>query len=332
VTRIASAAIVGAGMAGLACAASLRAGGVAVTLFDKGRRAGGRIATRRADGISFDHGAQYVTARDPAFRALIADLQSAGAVAPWEAAGGSGETRWVGTPGMSALPRRLADLLAEQGAASLMGRHVAYLHAGEENWAVRHLPAENVRPGTVTAEGGEVTAGFDAVVLALPAPQVIPMLAAIGHPHAGALEPVVLAPCWAVMTAFATRLDRPDTMRPEGGPLGWAAREASRPGHAAMPDAWVLHATGAWSRANLERDAAGVAADLLAAFAPEAPPPLHLSAHRWRYALVENALGRPCLWDPGAAVGVCGDFCLGPRVEAAWQSGTALASAVLSHN
>jgi predicted NAD/FAD-dependent oxidoreductase len=332
VTRIASAAIVGAGMAGLACAAALRAGGVAVTLFDKGRRAGGRIATRRADGISFDHGAQYATARDPAFRALIADLEAAGAAAAWEAAGGSGETRWVGTPGMSALPRRLAELLAEQGAASLMGRNVAYLHAGEAGWRIRHLPADSVRPGTVTAEGGEVAPGFDAVLLALPAPQAIPLLAAMGHPHAGALESVVFAPCWAVMAAFDTRLDRADTMRPESGPLGWVAREGSRPGHAATPDAWVLHATGGWSRANLERDAAEVATELLAAFAPDAPAPAHLSAHRWRYALVETALGQPCLWDPAAAIGVCGDFCLGPRVEAAWQSGTALASAVLSHN
>ena len=41
--------------------------GWAVTVFDKGRGPGGRLATRRADDLRFDHGAQYFTARDPRF-------------------------------------------------------------------------------------------------------------------------------------------------------------------------------------------------------------------------------------------------------------------------
>lgn len=336
-SRISSVAVIGAGMAGLACAAALRAGGVAVALFDKGRRPGGRIATRRADAISFDHGAQYATARDPGFQAVIAKARAAGAVAEWSAGARETDTRWVGTPGMSALPRHLAGRLQADGGVVHAARHVAFLHEGDGGWQVRHLSADSARPGTVSDTGGEMEAGFDAVLLALPSPQAIPLLAAIGHPHAADLADVVIAPCWAAMAAFADPLPGPDILRGADGPLGWAAREGSRPGHKAAPDAWVLHATGAWSRANLERDAPGVARDLLAAFAPDAcapgaPAPLHLSAHRWRYALVERPLGQDCLWDPARALGVCGDFCLGPRVEAAWLSGTALASAVLSHN
>jgi predicted NAD/FAD-dependent oxidoreductase len=87
----------------------------------------------------------------------------------------------------------------------------------------------------------------------------------------------------------------------------------------------------AGSRARILVQAAS-AAQLLAAFAPDAPAPVQRAAHRWRYALVETPLGESCLWDPASGIGVCGDFCLGPRVEAAWLSGTALASAVLSHN
>ena len=52
-------AVVGAGMAGIACAERL-AGAAEVVLFDKGRAAGGRMATRRmetaAGTASFDHG------------------------------------------------------------------------------------------------------------------------------------------------------------------------------------------------------------------------------------------------------------------------------------
>jgi predicted NAD/FAD-dependent oxidoreductase len=247
---------------------------------------------------------------------------------------------------MSALPRHLADKLTEAGAALHMDRHVAFLHAagtaGRPAWSLRHLPAAGTKPGAVAAEGGEVTEKkFDAVLLALPAPQAVNLLAAIAHPHAAALASVAFAPCWTAMAAFGAPIPGPDIFRPTHAPLGWAAREGSRPGHAAAPDAptvdaWVLQATGAWSREHLEQPAGEVAATLLATFLalagrPSAAP-RHLSAHRWRYALVETPLGTPCLWDPATAIGVCGDFCLAPRVEAAWQSGTALASAVLSHN
>jgi predicted NAD/FAD-dependent oxidoreductase len=55
-----------------------------------------------------------------------------------------------------------------------------------------------------------------------------------------------------------------------------------------------------------------------------------LQAHRWRYAFVEQALGLPCLVDEETAAGACGDWCIAPRVEAAFESGRALAQAVLS--
>ncbi|TGN44114.1 FAD-dependent oxidoreductase, partial [Paracoccus liaowanqingii] len=63
-------AIIGAGLAGLTCAGRLAQAGLSVTLFDKGRGPGGRLATRRADdGLRFDHGALWLAARDPGFAA-----------------------------------------------------------------------------------------------------------------------------------------------------------------------------------------------------------------------------------------------------------------------
>ena len=52
-------AVIGSGIAGLACARRLSDAGYAPILFDKGRGIGGRLATRRTpDGRQFDHGAQ----------------------------------------------------------------------------------------------------------------------------------------------------------------------------------------------------------------------------------------------------------------------------------
>ena len=67
-------AVIGAGIAGLACAATLARAGIGVTLFEKSRRPGGRVATRRVEGLSFNHGAQFATAHGPDFAALLAGL------------------------------------------------------------------------------------------------------------------------------------------------------------------------------------------------------------------------------------------------------------------
>ena len=210
------------------------------------------------------------------------------------------------------------------------GRHVAHLRRAAAGWALRHLPAEAARPGLVTDSGGEVER-FDAVLLAMPHAQAGTLLRAAGQAGlAASLDPVVVAPCWTLMLAFAQPVPGADVYRREGD-LVWAAREGSRPGGPGGPDRWVAHASPDFSRARLERAADEVAPEMLARFAALAgtgAAPLHVAAHRWRYALTERPLGRPALWEAGAAIGVCGDWCLGGRVEAAWESGRALAGMV----
>ena len=53
----ASAAVIGAGLAGIACAQRLAGAGWQLRVFESQRAAGGRIATRRFETASFDHGA-----------------------------------------------------------------------------------------------------------------------------------------------------------------------------------------------------------------------------------------------------------------------------------
>ena len=64
-------AIVGAGLAGLSCAARLKELGHHVELFEKSRGPAGRMSTKRGEDWAADHGAQYFTARDPLFLSLI---------------------------------------------------------------------------------------------------------------------------------------------------------------------------------------------------------------------------------------------------------------------
>lgn len=337
--RFQSVAIIGAGIAGLACAALLARHGCEVTIFDKGRRPGGRVATRRAGGAMFDHGAQFATARNPGFTGLVQGLLARDKVAPWPAASRVPDTSWVGLPGMSALPGTIASDLVSSGVIFETEQHVAWLH--DDN-SLRHMPASEARPGTTSDTGGRRTMPFDAVLLAIPAPQAAPLLATRGHKFVDRIGHVVLAPCWAVMTSFTDRIVGPDVVRPTKGPLAWIARNSARPRQAGfdqsaevmnISDDWVLHATSVWTRAHLEDDAGSVADALLEAFRHELggeSAPSFISAHRWRYALVEVSLGAPCLWDGETGIGVCGDWCTGPRIEAAFESGEALARSVMA--
>jgi renalase len=95
----------------------------------------------------------------------------------------------------------------------------------------------------------------------------------------------------------------------------------------------VVHASADWSRRHLEETPATVGRTLLAEFRTLTgvqSSPTFMTAHRWRYALVEEAAGTPFLWNSTARIGACGDWCLGPRVEAAFDSGQAIAGAVLT--
>lgn len=314
-------AVVGAGMAGLACAGALHAAGATVTLFDKGRRTGGRLATRRVSALQFDHGAQYATSRGPAFVAVMQAMAASGEAAEWEA---TGDGRWAGIPGMSALARHME----RAGIGTVRtNRHVAFLHRAASGWTVRHMDATAAAPGLVQNQGGETDGPFDRVAVAIPAPQAAALLA----PHAFAAEAsrASMAPCWALMLAFEGQTTAPDVLRPQGGPLGWIARDSSRPGRAASPECWVVHATPAWSREHLEDAAETVLPLLQAAFTAATgitALPTYAAVHRWRYALADTPLGVPALWDGAAGLGMCGDWCLGARVEAAFLSGQALAA------
>lgn len=306
-------AIIGAGMAGLACADVLSEAGHAVALFDKGRGPGGRMSTRRLHTplgeVTFDHGAQYFTARDLAFRRLVAEWSDLNLAAPWPPAG---EDAWVGVPGMNAVVRQMA-----------MSHRVEW----------DHLVSGMIRKASrwwLISEAGE-TGPFDAVVLAVPAEQAAAMLAL----HDFAMTRIALTsrsqPCWTGMFVFDRPLEGLHTVLRNSGDIAWAARNSAKPGRPA-PESWVVQASAAWTGARLEDEPGTISELLLAALADAAgaaiPPPVAATAHRWRYALSAGT-GDGALWNDNLRLGACGDWLLGPRVECAWLSGRTLAQRCL---
>mgnify|MGYP003115917079 CR=1 FL=1 len=305
-------AIIGAGMAGLACARELADSGRQVTVFDKGRGLGGRIATRRTDFGSFDHGAQYATARDEAFRAVLGRAVRSGQAQVWPDISDDRD-RIVGTPGMSALVRPLADGLDIRSACEV--RRLKRDHAG---WHVDFDDGRHEGP-------------FGTIVLTPPAPQARQLLE-----HQDGLFPeldrIVYAPCWTLMAAFDWPLGAEPVHRGER-PLSWIACNSGKPQRRVSHETWIAQADAAWSREHLEDDKAAVAEEMLRlmmhTLGVSTAQPAYLAAHRWRYARVETALETPCLFDPDRKIGIAGDGMLGGRIEAAFDSGKALAQEIL---
>jgi renalase len=320
-------AIVGAGVAGLACARALLEHGVQVRLFDKGRGPGGRLSTRRASTplgeIAFDHGAQFATARDPGFIEMLERLGRAGFSAPWTGPFGTvtadgqisvttgSHQRWVGTPGMNGLVKgMLWDLRGE--APVCWGLRIAPLPP---------RPADQV---VLQDETGAQLGTFDAVAVAVPAEQVADLVSQRAPGLAAEARVASSDPCWAAMALFgrAVAPDWPSGLALTGGPISWAARETGKPGRQGR-ERWILHASPDWSRDHLEDDPDAVGRVLAAAFSDitGAGPAVWVQAHRWRFAQVSRSAGSAFALDWSARVGVCGDWRLGGRIEAAWLSG-----------
>ena len=76
--------IVGAGIAGMACARALAEAGTPVRLLDRGRRPGGRMASRTLSGRATDLGASYLTAAEGSpFAVVVAGWVDRGLARPW---------------------------------------------------------------------------------------------------------------------------------------------------------------------------------------------------------------------------------------------------------
>lgn len=309
-------AVVGAGVAGLSCANVLRSAGVDVLVLDKSRGVAGRMSTRRGDGWQCDHGAQYFTARHADFQAEVGRWCAAGTAAAWQprlaVIGGDGGhqpdgglERFVGVPRMTAPARLLAE-----GHEVRLEQTVTGLRRDEAGWCIS------------TRESGEAVDRYRAVIVAVPAPQVVPLLQPCAGDMAALAAAVPMRGSWAVMLRFAERVDLPfDAAFVNQGPLRWVARDSGKPGRVGM-ETWLLHATAEWSEAHIEDAPDSVADVLITAFAAlGAPSPAAWSAHRWRYADSAPALGINHVWDAVAGLGLCGDWLNGGKVEGAWLSG-----------
>lgn len=172
--------IIGAGMAGLSCARRLSDAGLKVTIMEKSRGLGGRLATRRAEGgLQFDHGVQFVTTKEPGLQMLLDAARTADAVGNWQM---EDCESLVGTPAMNSFAKFLAE-----GVTIRRNFHVDKIKWNTDAW-------------TVSARDEVLM--FDHIILTAPAPQCAALLGS-EHPLSRKIESVRMLPCWTLMAAFS---------------------------------------------------------------------------------------------------------------------------------
>jgi renalase len=300
--------VVGAGISGIAAARVLTEGGREVVVLDRGRRIGGRMASRRVDGRVVDTGASYFTVSDYRFDAVVTSWEARGLARPWtdtlvvahegDLEPKPGPVRWAAPGGLRSL---VEDLAA--------------------NLDVRRATVARVGPGPVV---DDLPAA--AVVLAMPDPQALRLL----DPTYGGLVAALDDPFEPVLALTASWPERawPDVQGAfvAGDPvLAWVADDGRRRGDGAP--VLVAHSTAEFAAEHLAApdEAAGPMAVALRDVLGIATEPATTHVHRWTFGKPTGSREARFALDADALVGVCGDaFSDRPRVEAAYLSGRAL--------
>ncbi|MGY0003181.1 NAD(P)/FAD-dependent oxidoreductase [Micromonospora sp. I033] len=304
--------VVGAGIAGVACAAELARAGIPVEVRERARVTGGRMASKRFAGRPADLGAAYFTVDDPDFAAVVEEWRAAGLAREWTdtlVAYGPGGREEVAGPVRWAAPRGLRSLV----------EHLA-----------RDLPVTHDRL-VMTVEPGPRVDGraAGAVVLAMPGPQAALLL----DPALAAATGAVAAQRWSPALAGVLRF--PARRWPDfrgafvnGHPvLSLVCDDGDRRGDGAP--VLVAHTTPEFAAGHLlQPTGAGPAIEQAVRDLFGLPEPAELThVHRWTYAKpAAGGDGAYHLDDDG--IGLAGDAFGRPRVQGAWRSGRDLGRAL----
>ncbi len=309
--------VVGAGIAGLACARALRDAGCDVVVLDRGRAPGGRLSSRTVRGRPVDLGASYLTADEGSpFAGVVVDWVDRGLARPW------------------------TDTFAVVGPEGFRERKSGPMRygtpGGSHTLAADVATGLTVRPGTsvraVTA--GPAGPGVDgrpvpAVALAMPGPQAARLLEPSGPAFAlaGAES---WSPVLAVVLGWGERrwpADLHGAFVHDDPAVEWIADDGDRRGDGAP--VLVAHTTSDLAGRHLEDPAAAVPAVVAAVRSALGidVQPAWTEVHRWTFA--RPAAPRHDPFGLVHGIGLCGDGWHAPaKVESAWRSGAALGRAL----
>ncbi len=326
-------AIVGAGMAGIVCARELQSAGRDVVVIDKSRGLGGRLATRRLGQTHADHGVCYLKPKGDRFLALIQALVDQGVVTVW-----SDRLHQLSAAGLMLDPLPQPRYAAPKGATSIakaLAKDLT-LKLGQQIQEIR--PIEN--GWQLTSQDPEFLLTAEIVILAIPAPQALPLVQGIANAEfVEQVRSVQFSPC---LTAIGVYPKNCPPAPNSGGAelfgitclddemLGWIGFDSTKqinPEQTTM----IVQSNAKFAAEQFDSEDLNAVAQQLCDRASEvldlpwtAKPEL-LQLHRWKYAFAINPIESRFLSATTALPLHCiGDWCGGDRVESAFSSGLAI--------
>ncbi len=308
--------ILGAGLSGLTAARQLQEQGHEVTVVDKGRGIGGRMATRRFAGGVFDHGAQFFTVRSEEFHTELAKWQSQKVAMEWFEGFPTPDNRkpndhyprFHGTAGMTGIGKYLAEGLN--------------VHLSTE---ISALSLENGVWIAKTANGKSFSG--EKLLLTAPVPQSLALLATSGvtlptQPRE-TLQSLSYEPCFALLVQLEgpSALPAPGAFYVEGETVYWIA-DNSQKGISPIEGSVTIHSSAAFAKKHYNDAEENVAQLLLDATKQWlGSEPKQWQVRRWRYSKPENPIQIGALHVPELNVCFAGDALSGAKIEGAFTSG-----------
>ena len=315
--RLPRVAVVGAGVAGLACARVLHDHGVPVTVLEQSGVAGGRLrpGAQLDLPLRVDPGLPCFRASTAAFRTRVHSWVHDGLVVPWSP--------------------RIATWSPE-GARAVSSRAVRYVSVEDRTRLCDHLargldvetgaPVEGLMPyegGTrVLGPDGRCYGHFEVVLFAVPGGVLDRLL-----PDGLDWEPCSEQRVFDLICAFSSPLAVPfDILHVPEGPMGWLVRESAKPGRR---PAEVWRARWCPPAGTDPTSDVQSAVDQLRRYLSTSLPPIQnrVSPVLRTVGSVTSGDAARLWWEVG--LGVCGEACVGEALDARVRSGEALAGRVL---
>lgn len=324
-------AIVGAGLSGLTLAQTILPH-FKVTIFEKNEIPGGRCTAFHAPPYNFDHGAQFFTVKHKEIKTLIQPLISSGIIAPWHGRfvelqkqhcqssrmWSNEKPHYVGVPDMQAIAKHWAD-----GLNIRYQTNITKVTQHNNHWMV--LDQHRNHLGL-----------YDWVILTLPVTEALPLLPNC-FTYNNQLYNYKMKACYSLMLGYEPGFDLGfDAALIRDASISWISANHKKPGRS-MPPAYLVHATNNWADLHLNLDNESVQTALLEettdVFGKLIKEYTYINLHRWPFANINKQNTCAYFLDQKNQLGVCGDWLIQGRIEAAILSGIRIAKhLILSKN
>lgn len=321
-------AIIGAGISGITLAKGLSAANE-VTIFDKSRGIGGRMATRRVENYHFDHGAQFFTAKSKEFKEICSKAKEDGVIEEWQCRFaeiitdkinrswdfGVKKPHYVAKPQMNSFCKYLA-----QGLNILLSKELELAEFKNSKWSL-------------VFKDGESFDGFDYLFFAIPCHQALNFIPE-NFKYFKIVESVKMKGCFALMLGFKKDLNTEfDAALIKESDISWVSVNSSKPQR--RPEFTLLiNSTNKWADENIEADQEFVKKHMIDCVKKivdfDESDLAYCNLHRWRYANSDHRNQEKSLLDPSLNLGLCGDWLISGRVESGFLSALDLSNSVNS--